>query len=144
MGGEAEIEAYVDLHRSTFGTENMTIEYRRTIMSAPDYLPELDLVAVAPNGKLAAFCVCQIFPEDAPRAGGQKEGWTDPLGTRPAYQRLGLARALMLSGMRLLKSRGIDTALLGTSSENLPMQRAAEEVGFRAAVKTLWYSKTVS
>jgi ribosomal protein S18 acetylase RimI-like enzyme len=143
MGGEAEVEAYVTLHRAAFGTENMTVAYRRTIMSAPNYIPELDLVAVAPNGELAAFCVCQIFPDDAPRAGGQKEGWTDPVATHPSYQRLGLAKALMLHGMRLLKARGIDTAILGTNGENLAMQRTAESIGFRVASNTLWYCKTV-
>ena len=144
MGGEAELEAYVALHRAAFGTGNMSVDYRRTIMSAPDYLPELDLVAVAPNDELAAFCVCQIFPDDTPRAGGQREGWTDPIGTHPAYQRLGLAKALMLAGMRLLQSRGMDTALLGTSSENLPMQRLAEAVGFHKVSNTLWYCKAVA
>ena len=144
MGGEAELEAYVALHRAAFGTGNMTVAYRQTIMRAPDYLPELDLVAVAPNDELAAFCVCQIFPDDSPRAGSQKEGWTDPIGTHPAYQRLGLAKALMLAGMRLLQSRGIDTALLGTSSENVPMQRLAESVGFHKVSNTLWFCKTVA
>jgi ribosomal protein S18 acetylase RimI-like enzyme len=144
MGGEAELEAYAALHRAAFGTQNMTADYRRTIMSAPDYIPELDLVAAAPNGELAAFCVCQIFPDDSPRAGGQKEGWTDPIGTHPAYQRLGLAKALMLAGMRLLQARGMDTALLGTSSENLPMQRLAEAVGFYKVSNTLWYCKAVA
>lgn len=142
MGGEAEIEDYVALHRLAFGTENMTVDYRRAIMSAPDYLPELDLVAVAPSGELAALCVCQIFPDDRPRAGGQKEGWTDPVATHPTYQRLGLSKALMSTGMRLLKERGIDTAILGTSSENLAMQRAAEAVGFQMVTKTVWYSNS--
>lgn len=143
MGGEAEVEAYVALHQAAFGTQNMTVEYRRTIMSAPDYNPELDLVAVAPNGDLAAFCVCQIFPDDSPRAGGQKEGWTDPVGTHPNYQRLGLARALILTGMDLLKVRGIDTAIMGTSSTNIPMQRTAEALGFQRVSNTLWFCKTV-
>lgn len=143
MGGEAEIDAYVALHRAAFGTEIMTVEYRRTIISAPDYIPELDLVAVAPDGGLAAFCVCQIFPDDSPRAGGSKEGWTDPLGTHPAYQRLGLATALLLTGMRLLKARGMDTAILGTSSSNLAMQHAARSVGYQDASNTVWYSKSV-
>ena len=143
LRGETEIEAYVALHRAAFGTGNMTVEYRRTIMSAPDFIPELDLVAVAPNGELAAFCVCQIFPDDAPRAGGHKEGWTDPMGTHPTYQRLGLAKALILTGMRLLKERGMDMAILGTSSQNLAMQRTAEAVGFRKATNTLWYCKAV-
>ncbi|OGO42174.1 MAG: hypothetical protein A2W36_05440, partial [Chloroflexi bacterium RBG_16_58_14] len=143
MGGEAEIEAYVALHRAAFGTENMTVAHRRAIMSTPSYIPALDLVAAAPNGELAAFCVCQIFPDDKSRGGGHKEGWTDPVGTHPAYQRLGLAKALILSGMRLLKGRGLDTALLGTNSENNAMQHTAKAVGFRIVSNTLWYSKPV-
>lgn len=142
-GGEAEVEAYVALHRAAFGTENMDVEYRRSIMSAPDFIPELDLVAVAPNGDLAAFCVCQIFSDDTPRGGGIKEGWTDPVGTHPDYQRRGLARALMLAGMAALRNRGIDTALLGTSSTNIPMQRLAESIGFRTVSNTVWYCKSV-
>lgn len=143
MGGAAELEAYVALHRAAFGTENMSVEYRRAIMQAPGYLPELDLVAAAPNGDLAAFCVCQIFAGDRPRAGGQKEGWTDPLGTHPAYCRLGLARALMLHGMRLLRERGVDTVVLGTSSTNLAMQRTAAALGFRPASTTLWFARSL-
>ncbi len=143
MGGEAEIEAYVALHRAAFGTEQMTVEYRRTIMSAPSYIPELDLVIAAPNGDLAALCICQIFTDDAPRAGGQKEGWTDPVATHPNYQRLGLAKALLLHGMRVLQERGMDTALLGTSSLNNAMQRTAEAVGFRRVSNTVWYCKQV-
>jgi mycothiol synthase len=143
MKGETEVEAYVALHRAAFGTENMSVAYRRVIMSAPSFIPELDLVAVAPSGELAAFCVCQVFPDDTPRAGGQKEGWTDPVGTRPSYQRLGLAKALILTGMHLLKGRGIDTALLGTSSENIAMQRTAEALDFRTASRTLMFSRPV-
>jgi len=143
MAGEPEVDAYVALHRAAFGTGNMTVEYRRTIMNAPDFIPQLDLVAVAPNGDLAALCVCQIFSDDSPRADGKKEGWTDPVATHPAYQRLGLAKALILHGMCLLKARGIDIALLGTSSQNIAMQRTAEAIGFRVASNTLLYCKTV-
>jgi hypothetical protein len=46
---EDEVEALVSLHRATFGTDNMTIEERLAIMRAPNYAPDLDLVAIAPN-----------------------------------------------------------------------------------------------
>jgi mycothiol synthase len=88
--------------------------------------------------------MCQIFPDDSPRAGGAKEGWADPVRTHPKYQRRGLAKALMLSGLRLLKERGMDAALLGTSSKNIPMQRLAEAAGFQVASKTLWFRKTIN
>lgn len=142
--GEAELEDYVVLHRAAFGSENMTLAYRQAIMHAPDYIPELDLVAVTPGGELAALCVCQIFPDDKPRAGGLKEGWTDPVATHPAYRRLGLAQALILRGMHSLRERGMDTALLGTSSENTPMLALAHSLGFQAVSNTLWYSKKIA
>jgi ribosomal protein S18 acetylase RimI-like enzyme len=107
-------------------------------MDAPGYLPELDLVAVAPDGELAAFCMCQIFMGDS-----EKEGWTDPVGTHPAHRRRGLAAALISAGMGLLRERGVETALLGTSSVNIAMQRLAEELGFRKVANTLWFSKSI-
>ena len=141
--GESELEDYVALHRAAFKTEYMTVEYRRAIINAPDYLPDLDLVAIAPSGRMAGFCVCQIFPDDAPRAGGQREAWVDPVGTHPKYQFLGLAKAMILTGMHLLKARGIDTALLSTTLSNTAMLHTAESVGFRAVSTMRWYSKAV-
>jgi mycothiol synthase len=143
MGGMVEIEAYVSLHRAAFGTDIMTFSYRQSIMNSPNYIPEIDLVAVAPDGSLAAFCMCQIFPDDEPRAGGQKEGWTDPVGTHPAHRRQGLAQASIITGFHVLKERGIDTALLGTSSTNEAMMHTAERIGYRSVSTTLWFSKVV-
>lgn len=143
LAGEAELPAYVALHRAAFGSGHMTMEYRQTILRSPDYLRELDLVAIAPNGELAAFCMGQVFPDDAPRAGGQREGWTDPVGTHPTYRRRGLAKALILTCMQLLQDRGIDRALLGTMSTNHAMQRLAQSIGFQTASNTLWYSRSV-
>lgn len=141
--GEAEIEEWVRLHRLAWGTENMTVEERRSMLGTPFYDPSLDLVAVAPDGSLAAYCVCWFSAEENLLT-GRKDGYTDPIATHPAYQRRGLARALLLSGLRLLKERGIETARLGTARENQAMLHVAEGVGFRIDAETLWFSKTVS
>src|SRR5215216_6550181 len=50
-------------------------------------------------------------------------------------------RALLLTGLRLLKERGITFARLGTSGENIAIQKAAEFVGFRMEHKTIWFSR---
>lgn len=68
---------------------------------------------------------------------------TDPIATHPAFQRRGLARALLLTGLQLLKERGMDYARLSTSSTNVPMQRAARAAGYQLAAKTLFFTKTV-
>ena len=96
-----------------------------------------------PDGTLAAYCVCW-FSEEENALTGRKDGHTDPIATHPAYQRRGLARALILTGLSLLKEKGLETARLGTARENLGMLRTAESVGFRIVSETLWFSKIIS
>lgn len=138
--GEMEVEAVVDLHRAAFGTQMMTVEQRLSIMHTPEYDPDLDLVVVAPSGELAAFCLCHISPEENAIT-GRNEGWTDPIGTHPRYRRSGLALALMHHGFRLLRRRGMETAILGTSSDNAAALKAFEAAGFRTAYRILRYGR---
>ena len=128
--GEQEVAAYVALHREAMGTSGMTIEHRLAIMRDPAYMPDLDLVAVAPDGTLAAYCFCSINAEENARS-GRAEGWTDPLGTRPGFQRQGLARALLLEGMGRLRAQEVATAIAGTGSWNVAARRAFASVGYR-------------
>lgn len=141
-GGAAEAEAWVVLHRAAFGTERMELEERLAMLAEPEYDPQLDLVAVAPDGRLAAYCMVQISREENART-GRSEGYTDPVATHPDFQRRGLARALLLTGLHLLKDRGIATALMGTSSENTPMLETARSVGFGVVSTGVWFSKPV-
>ena len=81
LAGEAEVEAYVDLHRSVFETRNMTAEWRLRTLRQPDYVPDLDLVVAAPDGRLAAFCVGWLNRSPGLSPVGQIE----PLGCRKDY-----------------------------------------------------------
>ena len=136
--GEHEVESLVALHRAAFGTDNMTVEARLAIMKAPQYEPELDYVVVAPNGELAAFCICGFEDEQ------RQVGYTDPIGTHPRYQRQGIGKAIVAVGLMALKERGAKKAELGTSSENIAMQRLAEAEGFVVASEKLWFSKKIT
>jgi ribosomal protein S18 acetylase RimI-like enzyme len=142
VAGEYEIEALVALHRAAFGTDNMTIEERRAMMSVPDYDPALDLVAVAPDGRLAGFCVCGI-PVEENAATGRNEGYTDPIGVHPDFQQKGLARALLMTGLQLLRERGVASAVLGTSSENAAMQATARSAGLQVESSKVWFARPV-
>jgi len=135
--GESEIPALVELHRVAFGTDNMDAEQRLAMMRSPDYVPELDLVALLENGRLAAFCVGGIS------ADGPLLGFIDPIGTRPEFQGLGLARALAERCAAGLFARGARRAQTGTSSDNLPMQALARKLGFRLESEQIWFSKDV-
>jgi ribosomal protein S18 acetylase RimI-like enzyme len=138
VAGEHEVESLVALHRAAFGTDNMTVEQRLAMMHAPYYERELDFVAIAPDGELSAFCSCGL------EEGEQRVGYTDPIGTHPRYRRLGLGKAIVTAGLHALKDRGANKVVLGTSSENIAMQRLAEALGFVLVSESMWFTKKVA
>jgi ribosomal protein S18 acetylase RimI-like enzyme len=127
------------MHREAFGTAHMTVERRLSLLRDPDYDPELDLVAVAPDGELAAFVCCSVDRAENRRL-SVKQGWTDPIGTRPAHRRRGLATALVLEGFRRLRARGVDRAYLGTTDGNAALQAVCAAVGYRLEYTVLAYA----
>ncbi len=68
---------------------------------------------------------------------------TDPIGVHPRFQRRGLGKAVVTAGLHLLKSSGVTVVELGTGSDNMPMQRLAESLGFVCVAEKLWFSKIV-
>jgi mycothiol synthase len=142
VAGEAEVEARVALQREAFGRSNQTVEGRLAFMRDAAYVPDLDLVTVAPDGMLAAFVVGGIEPdEDLP--GEPRHGFTDPLGTRAVFRRLGLARALLLEAFRRLQARGVEIVEVSTGSGNTATQALLASVGYRLAHRVLFYSREV-
>jgi ribosomal protein S18 acetylase RimI-like enzyme len=139
VNGSDELKKLVNLHRAAFGTDKMTVAQRLAIMQAPQYDPQLDLVAEAPNGELAAFCICGL--DDT--SGSEITGFTDPLGTHPQYQKRGLGKAIVTAGLDRLRKRGAAIVGLSTSSKNLAMQRLAEALDFTCVSEKLWFSKKV-
>jgi ribosomal protein S18 acetylase RimI-like enzyme len=78
----------------------------RNIQTAPLYRRDLDLVAVAPDGAIAAFCT--IWFDDVTRS-----AYFEPVATVPAHQRHGLGRALLTEGLRRLQRMGALVAGVG-------------------------------
>ncbi|MBX3014435.1 MAG: sigma-70 family RNA polymerase sigma factor [Caldilineaceae bacterium] len=142
VSGEHEVDRLVELQRAAFGTENMTTAFRLAMMRVPDYDPMLDLIVVAPDGQWVAFCLAWFSQADNQRA-SQPIGWLDPVGTLPDFQHRGLAKALLLTGLALLKERGMKLASTNAASNNVAMQRAAASVGFRVKEQTQWYQKNI-
>jgi mycothiol synthase len=81
------------------------VTWYRNIQTAPLYRRDLDLVAVAPDGAIAAFCT--IWFDDVTRS-----ACFEPVATVPAHQRRGLARALLTEGLRRLQRIGATTAFV--------------------------------
>ena len=138
--GEPEAAEIATLHREAFGTPHMTTERRLALMRTAHYDPALDLVAVTPEGVGAAYGLGSISPEENILT-GQNACYTDLFATHPAYGGRGLARALLVTLLVLVKARGYATAKLNTSSENMPMQRAAMSEGFQIVSRTLRFAR---
>jgi mycothiol synthase len=82
----------------------------RNIQNAPLYRRDLDIVAIAPDGAVAAFCT--VWFDDVTRTGA-----FEPVGTVPAHQRRGLGKAVMAGGLRRLKRIGATMAYVGSYAE---------------------------
>ena len=100
----------------------------------PGYSRDLDLVAIAPDGAIAAFVNGWIDPVN-------RIGDFGPVGARPAYRRRGLTRAVLLEGLRRMKALGMDRVCVSTGVTNEPARRLYESAGFRAVNQYLDFVK---
>ncbi|MGI8587851.1 MAG: GNAT family N-acetyltransferase [Chloroflexia bacterium] len=119
----------------------LTPEQHEHWVNNPNHQDDGDLIAVAEDGTIAAFCRCEIIGEDNAKM-GRNEGWIDALGTRRGHRKIGLGRAMLLAGMLWLKSQAIETAVLNVDAENpTGALRLYESVGFEVTDRTATYHK---
>jgi mycothiol synthase len=104
-------------------------------MRLPGYQRELDVVAVAPDGIMAAYVNGWIDPINL-------IGDFGPVGARLAYRRQGLTRAVLLECLRRMQARGMNRVSVSTGVTNTPAIRLYESVGFKIVNKYLEYVKT--
>lgn len=132
-----DVESRVAAHRSAFHPSRVTVESYLRVMAEWPYRPELDCVAVAPDGSVASYALGWI---DAANAAGLLE----PVGTHADHRRRGLARAACLHALHGLRAAGATTALVGSRGDDAyPVPRLLyESVGFRELTRSLVYTKT--
>jgi mycothiol synthase len=85
------------------------VSWYRNIQSAPLYQRDLDLVAIASSGEVAAFTT--IWYDQDSRC-----GFFEPVGCMPEHQRQGLASALLCEGMQRLMDLGATLAIVAGGS----------------------------
>ena len=141
LSGQDKIKAYVALVNSAI-PKATSVETHQKWIETPEYIPELDLIAVAEDGTFAAFCQSYYDPLELARS-TRREGWTDPIGTALPYRKKGLARAIVLESLWQLKSRGIEDAVLGVAGSNEVAQKLYESIGYRAIYKMYDYVKVL-
>jgi mycothiol synthase len=145
--GEEDIKPWVDCFNKSFidhwGFHPETVEERRHRLKRPGYRPEQDLVAVAPDGSFAAFCLWYL-DEVGNAQRGTSDGWIGLLGTRRGHRGIGLGRAMLLAGLQRLKDEGADTAKLGVDAENPTGALGLyERAGFEKVATRISYHKDV-
>ena len=104
-------------------------------MRLPGYNRDLDVVAVTPDGVIAAYVNGWIDPVN-------RIGDFGPVGARPAYRRQGLTRAVLLECLRRMQARGMDRVCVSTGVSNTPALRLYKSLGFKIVNKYLDYVKT--
>ena len=135
LHGAGEIAAYVDLHRKTFGSENMTVEWRTRTLDAPHHHKQTDLVAVSDTGELAGFCIGWLAP------GHRSMGQIEPLGVAPAFRGQGLGAALLTACLARLRELGADEVFVETDSFRDPALLLYRSAGFEPVKDILVYRK---
>lgn len=145
QGGQQNPQAWVELLNQTFANHwnhhNMTVEQVHHEITQAYYNPKLDLVAIGPDGKFAAFCYGQIKPSANNHT---MQGWINILGTHPDFRNLGMGKAILIAGMHQLKAEGMDTAMLYVDADNLcGALRLYQFVGFESVSSQIAYSKRV-
>lgn len=133
---EEDIEERVTVHRAAFHPSHFTREAYQRLRAAPGYRPDLDVVAVAADGRLAAYAVAWFDPIT-------RIGLFEPIGTHPLLQRQGYGKAVMVEGLRRLHDLGAPVAFLHTGAAAEAAVKLYESVGFRVVNTEHQYKKTL-
>ncbi|HEX8996102.1 MAG TPA: GNAT family N-acetyltransferase [Ktedonobacterales bacterium] len=125
VAGPEEWQRRVDLHRVVYHPSRVTLEAYRRLRAAPIYRPDLDLVAVAPSGDFVSYCI--LWYDERARLGEY-----EPVGAHPGWRRRGITRAVLVEGLRRLRTLGAERAIVLTNSDNAAAIRLYESCGFVA------------
>ncbi|NUR46748.1 MAG: GNAT family N-acetyltransferase [Hamadaea sp.] len=130
----ADAKALAVAHNGAFGDSWTGEQYRAEVMVKPGYDPTHEIVAVAPDGRIAAFCV---YWTDALN----KLGHFEPVGTHPDFQRRGLGKAVMAYAVHEMAEAGMSTVTVNHNAENSAAAALYASLGFTPAGSTSGYRR---
>lgn len=134
---DGDVEQRVAVHRDAFHPSKMTVEKHRAVMGAPVYRPDLDLVAVAPDGTYAAYCI--VWLDEVNRL-----AVFEPVGTHSAHRQRGLAAAVMSEGMCRARELGAETTCVLTHVDNPAANRLYASLEFEVIDNFYHWRKDLS
>lgn len=110
--------------------------YYRQVQAAPSYRRDLDVAAIARDGSIAAFATAWYHHTN-------RIGAFEPVGTHPHHRRKGLAKRVVVEGMRRLQTLGATRVNVGTGM-NPVANRFYISLGFTDYQKSVEWSKRVT
>lgn len=117
-----------------FGSSGLPIELYRSMQSAPLYRPDLDLVIVDKNDEAVACGTFWFNPHI-------QTGYIEPMATHPAYQGIGLGKAILTEGLSRLKNLGTNIVYVGSYGEKVGQFYAS--AGFHAYERHTPWTKSL-
>ena len=133
----ADCQQIADLLNAAFGrTFHNAAEYQNFTRCAPSFRRQLDLVAVAPDGRFGAYVGIPYDPVN-------RRGIFEPVCTHPAHRRKGLAQALMQEGLLRLRAMGAADVTVDTG-DMVPANQLYTSMGFTEAYRSSAWCKTVA
>ncbi|GAC1527925.1 MAG: GNAT family N-acetyltransferase [Chloroflexota bacterium] len=144
--GVSEAETWTESFNRSFrghwGHQDKSVAFCNDIRMLPEYRSDLDLVATASDGTIAAFCLGTVRGAEDAAGPGMQRGFIQLVGTRPEFRRLGLARALLTEELCRMQAAGLKSATLFVDSMNLTGATALyESVGFQRQLTSTMYQK---
>jgi mycothiol synthase len=115
LGDESELPARSWLSWKGFHPDEPDDKYEgwewyKNVQRIPLYRRDLDIVAVASDGELSAFCT--VWFDDVTRT-----AVFEPVATHPDHQKRGLGKAVMSEGLRRVQKLGANLATVSSYSD---------------------------
>jgi mycothiol synthase len=136
------LNALDEAFRDHWGHTPMTDEMYEQYRASSNFQPALWVVAW--EGSQVAGGILNWIDEAANKQFNHQLGWTDPIFTCQPWRKRGLARALLMRSLQLLKDRGMNQAALGVDTQN-PSGALGfyESCGFKMEHLSIIYEKDV-
>src|SRR5262249_13414789 len=131
-----DLAARVELHQIVWAPSRVTEESFLNVQAAWPYRRDLDCVVEAPGGRLAAYCLAWLDPDNG-------AGEFEPVGTHPDFRRLGLGAAVCRFALRRLEEEGASQAVVyavADDAENPGPKALYESIGFVESSRFLRYA----
>jgi ribosomal protein S18 acetylase RimI-like enzyme len=130
---ESDYEKYKAVQGSVFSHvgEHMTQEIFHYYLEAEFYNPELDIVAVTPDGSFAAFATGRMDPVS-------KLAELEPVGVHPDHRRKGLGRAVCLECIRRLQMHGAKAIVILGAASTEAATHLYDSLGFSRTNVHVW------